>query len=217
MKFLVLDLDQTLIDDYPSIESVVSSPAAICGTDAIYVRPHLKTFLSWAFEYFEGVGIWTKASKEWLYAALSAQPLAQYADKFSFLYTGKRCSRASLSVYAEQSHNYYRNDFYLRPYTKRLKKIWRQKKFRNIGWNRKNTLIIDDQSDNFLDNYGNGILIPAFDADQQKGDQALLKLMNYVQDSRFADAIDVRSIDKRDWILRYKNMDGENKHPQDYS
>jgi hypothetical protein len=52
MKFLVLDLDQILIDDYPSAE-LVCAGTAVANADgyAIYIRPHVDEFPSWAFQF----------------------------------------------------------------------------------------------------------------------------------------------------------------------
>lgn len=201
MKFLILDLDQTLIDDHeiPS-SSIRVEHVGVLGSTAIYARPHLRTFLIYVFANFRGVSIWTKASKEWLDAALSTPPLCEFVEQFTFLWTGKRCSRIAMKTHCE--FNSY-PDVYSRPYTKPLKKVWKQKSLRRRGWNRMNTIIVDDKKENFLGNYGNGILVPEFDCEPACAidDIALLQLIDFFESPGFQEAVDVRCIEKRNWML----------------
>lgn len=203
MKFLILDLDQTIIDDFPVSERLCRAAAGVHHGDAIYTRPHLAEFLEWAFIYFDGVGLWTKASKDWLDAALGTSPLADFADLFAFKWTGERCSRASCSVYNQSLRCTDMDmDMHRRPFTKPLRKIWRQKKLRVAGWGRRNTVIVDDQPENFMDNYGNGVVVPPFDAKNFDSDTVLLDLMHYLSSSPMFAAGNVRTFEKRDWLQR---------------
>ena len=50
----------------------------------------MEEFLDWAFDYFGGVAVWTRASPEWAECALAIAQLARFRDRFDFVWTGER-------------------------------------------------------------------------------------------------------------------------------
>jgi hypothetical protein len=150
-------------------------------------RPHLEQFLAWAFQHFAGVALWTKASAEWARVALSTPPLASYAPKFVFVWTGSRCAPLAVDCGLVVA------------WTKPLRKVWRRQDFKAQGWARSNTLIVDDTPSNYAHNYGNGVPMPPFDAGAPPGpeDRWLLELRTYLLSLACCD--DVRRVEKRTW------------------
>ncbi len=156
----VLDLDQTLIDASIKKKNYCCSRLIKkcfarenntcfehCGYD-VYERPFLLEFLEFIFTNFKYVALWSSGKQIWIDGVLNNCPSFQkFKDKFLFIW-----SRNRTTFKAKKPNS-----------TKPLAKIWRQKKYKLMGITSLNTLIIDDQSKNFVKNYGNGLHINEFD------------------------------------------------------
>jgi hypothetical protein len=67
-----------------------------------------------------------------------------------------------------------------------------------MGWNSKNTLILEDTPQNCISNYGNALYIRTYNVAANRGrDSALLVLPIFLDRIRLVE--DVRTIEKRDW------------------
>lgn len=81
---------------------------------------------------------------------------------------------------------------------KPLTKIWKKSLAKNNGWNKTDTLIIEDTFYNCRKNYSNCIIVPEYNGDME--DTTLIHLSNYIREILISGK-DVRTIDKRNWLL----------------
>jgi hypothetical protein len=117
-------------------------------------------------------------------------PPTQTDNMFSFVFTKSRCAKKAVPDYESQLVYEY--------HTKPLRKVWRSKSFQKLGWNPKNTLILEDTPPNCISNYGNALYIRTYDVTEaHRNDSALLILQAFLDRIRHVD--DVRTIEKRDW------------------
>jgi len=216
---LVLDMDNTLID----CANWIRRPDGTFEADVPIARPHLEALLAYAFEHACAVGIWTSATDIW-YARVNAEIFAPTLERisarlgrpcaFDFVYTRRRCTRS-----VAYAGGYFGCMERVRT-TKRLRKLWRVRTGIRAGITRDNTLILDDSPSVYVDNYGNGVPVPAFDlalnaydmtdrreyydpdaADDDDDDDTLLRLVTYLREVHavFLATGTVRHIDKRYW------------------
>ena len=124
--------------------------------------------------------------------------LSPFKDRFAFVWDAERVSmKRPTAVHDQQaglSLTMYR--------TKSLRKVWRRGDFQAEGWSRHNTIIVDDTPENFMNNYGNGIPIPAYQA-WAASDEWLPRLRAYIES--WGDVEDVRPIEKRFWAVEGKS------------
>lgn len=214
---LVLDLDETLVGSLPLVAALKSIgiyrphlrsssadrllkllaaqgvvPDKVVGEEdnpeLLFVRPGLDAFLAAALCRFAAVAIWSAASDEWVEHVMGTGPLAKHRDRFAFVWDGSRCVRSWDWSW----------------HTKPLKKVWRSVR----GWDKTNTVILDDSTENFVRNYGNGIRMPAFDVKAHvrilagvsigPSDHMLAAATRYSADAVLA-WTDVRPPEKRGW------------------
>lgn len=187
---LVLDIDQTLIDsvDLREVTSVFDKPpvtpdVVLFGTIAVYLRPHLLSFLKYCFERFDSVSLWTAGSVGWAYAVsrhLCKRLYDVYQQPYMFhmVWSRERCIQNTT--------------------IKPLRKMWRIAYNRNVlGMNSSNTIMVDDLPLNFSKNYGNGMAISPYYAtkslyqrrqyQQQSQDQELYLLQRFFERVLFSD------------------------------
>lgn len=193
---IVLDMDQTLID-------------GVCSTKRVIERPHLELFLEWCFKTFDGIGIWTAANQAWfdyvnekvfepMLQRISEKNGATLRYQFDFVFAQDKCT--NVWRYSEwHGHSVLTTE-------KRLRKLHRSKE-RFKQYTVLNTLMIDDTKTTFGCNYGNGIHIPPFEADEYtpnwRDDNALLKLRIYLRNvviPHYKKYNTVRNLEKRYWI-----------------
>eukprot|EP01084_Bolivina_argentea_P192592 330582_1 len=160
-KCIVLDIDGTLIDSltkqiYYENMNCLRKPDYIDNEDnCIWKRPGFDIFIKFCFDNFKHVSIWTAASKQWANIFINKIIKHEYKNKFDFIWCKDRLSkRFKINYYYS-----YRNAFIT---YKPLKKIWRSKIRNNNGWNKENTLIIEDTIRNCIDNYGNAIYVGTY-------------------------------------------------------
>jgi len=134
---LVLDLDETLIHTvFPYAGAAQSGLPAphyrYANSMGGYLRPGLRQFLAFAQRSFTHVGVWTAASPDYAQFIVDQvlRPLG-FAPKF--LLTGTDCEWVP----------YRQGNAMVR--VKPLRKLWTQPRFRWLGANEQNTLIVDDR------------------------------------------------------------------------
>jgi TFIIF-interacting CTD phosphatase-like protein len=183
---LVLDLDETLI--YVSIAPVKEYDFTFTLQNIRYYvkkRPNLDLFLTFVFQRFQSVSVWTAATADYASEILGHIMTPDQRNRLAFFYT-----RWDLESPIGQSG----------PYFKPLKKIFDTTKARQLGMNLHNTIMVDDRNDVLRDNPGNGILIPPWKGN--KNDKYLPKLLivldgiiHYnLEFGHFLKVIDLRSI-----------------------
>lgn len=163
---IVLDLDETLIH----AQICMNSNAQICMnsnadfnfelsgvTYYISKRPGLTNFLNFAFGHFESVSVWTAATAE--YAHMILQHIMTRAQRSSLLFLK---TRNDLQHHPEKN-------------CKPLQLMFDDARAKNIKMRSTNTIMIDDRENVMAANYGNGLLIPAWNGN--KDDIALYQLI----------------------------------------
>ena len=165
--------------------------------DSNALRPHLQTFLDWAFANCQAVGIWTAAHRTWaddFVRACGPRPWA-------FVWSGERVS---------QVHNKSADSCYAaRVKQKRLKKIWGNQALCALGFTRHTTLIIDDTPSVCENNFGNALYVKTCTRECSsawKHDDWLLLLTLYLQplNHDIANCGTVRCVEKRGWYSTLK-------------
>ncbi len=165
-RLLILDLDQTCIfskeyfygsDDEEIENLVVNENQRIFETDdkdrvfLVTLRPGLHDFIEKAIQDWD-LAIWSSADS--VYVEKISQIAFPEGTKFVFKYDHSRCKRK----------RYYTADGCLLDdgpvLLKSLSKIWRGKAIH--GYNRFNTLILEDTKSTCRENYGNAIFVKPF-------------------------------------------------------
>ncbi|CAH6418376.1 NLI interacting factor phosphatase [uncultured virus] len=166
---IILDIDGTLISE---------------DTPSTLARPHLHEFLKFCFEKFETVSIWSAAGED--HVKCVSEAILPEGKNWLFVKHSKHC------------HCRYTGGFGGYPLIitqKRLWKVWRSKKYRNLGIKKENTLIIDNTPKVCVKNYGNAIYVQTFRGEDS--DDELLKLMEYLTAVLYCQ--NVRKLEKRGW------------------
>jgi len=180
-KLLVLDLDETLVhcrcDWYGGEGPEREADHHICGSFQMYERPGVRDFLTWCFENFRDVGVWTAGTLPYAQEVL---PILCDMNKFSFVWGRERCgSRRDMETH--ETH-----------WVKDIAKL------RKRGYSKHKILCVDDTPQNFYRSYGNFVHMPAYYGDP--GDDMLPRLAEYLEE--LGPLSNVRSVDKRGWPTR---------------
>jgi TFIIF-interacting CTD phosphatase-like protein len=155
------------------------------GTMYGVFRPHIDEFLDFLGEYAEGVIVWTAG-------------IRRYADELcNKIFMGHK---KPLLIYSKEMNEYdpVEDCDVLKP----LSKLYEEMKSKGYDMNEKNTLIIDDNDGTFKLNPNNAIEIPRFICDINKKeitthkDDALLKIMKWLNTKEVRESKDVRKLDK---------------------
>ena len=186
---IILDLDGTLID---SLSATVTPPAGLEHStepdragELCYKRPHVDEFLDWCFAHVDHVAVWTAASGAW--AKLVLQTLGVSADKFAFVWSGKKATRTPVKqsragAAAARCEGGGREQFKT---TKNLQKVFDSPKYGRggLGCCRERTLIIDNSPEVYSDDIANGIPVPTFVASSPAASQdtALMDMIPFLE------------------------------------
>jgi len=184
-----------LDSDWEDSLHIKSDHTTQCGEE-IFKRPFLGEFIEYCFARFKNVAIWTAAGEYWANEVIQ-HILKKKISDFAFVFTANRCTRKTISSIT----SFYPERITIKP----LRKVWRAK-YRELGFNRENTLIIDDTPATCNENYGNAIYIPTFSVWQSK-DNYLQRLCWYLDS--ILEYRDVRWIEKRIWAFEYDNYQME--------
>jgi TFIIF-interacting CTD phosphatase-like protein len=189
-KKIVLDIDETLVNTRESLDSIkgidLSDPdvskrfySLFLPPDYFHVwgvmRPGCKEFLSFCFDYFDKVIVWSAGEEKYVRAVVDRifEGLPEPDGIFS---------RAFCDTHDNNT-------------TKPLLKL--QQHFPDIDLT--NTLILDDREHNSLScNPDNAIIIPAYRQD----DDALYKVMEWLLLPEVKSSREVRELDKSDIFSR---------------
>lgn len=142
---LVLDIDETLL--HSNLTGQHGYDFRINVSNVTYYvkkRPRLDKFLKFVYHTFNTVSYWTAGIPEYAYAILQRILTPEQRHTTLLVYT-----RKELEI---QGINYH----------KPLKKLFAHTKARDHGLSKKNTIMVDDISMNFLKNQGNGLEIPSY-------------------------------------------------------
>ena len=196
-KNIILDLDETLvhtlgvklptgkegrslIDKYQDklyiVESVTLNNSNKIKNERLWgiTRPKLNEFMSFCFDTFEYVIIWSAGTERYVKDIVNRVLCDSQCPHYVF--TREDC--------------YTDDDGYLKKPIKYLKSNNPELTDLNL----ENTLIVDDRDDNFDYEPHNGIKIPEFSP--EKIDSALEDLMVWFKSSDFVNSTDVRELDK---------------------
>lgn len=184
-KLLILDLDETLIHSvYSPINGKTPDFVIDGGNIFSYKRPHLDEFIKFVKENFN-LAVWTSASED--YALAVSEHIFGNVSCLDFLWARKRCT---VSFQPYNSFDIYSCSHSQQIYIKNLNKVFKR------GYNKKNTLILDDSPEKVQKNYGNWIPIKEYKG-VDDNDADLLFLIDYL--TVIKDVEDVRIIEKRNW------------------
>lgn len=147
------------------------------------MRPHLKEFLHFCFNYFRIVIIWSAGQKNYVH------PIVNH------LFLDLKPPHV---IYTFDDLEKLNDGTYIKPLDKLITKYPGLNKYMNLS----NTFIVDDRETVYEScNPGNGILIPGYKpsftvSDLRGKDDNLLKLMSWLQKKEVVDSTDVRTLDK---------------------
>ena len=179
-KLLVLDLDETLIHTrVPGEEVYPDRPADFWLDDGyyfVYRRPGVENFLSWCFDNFREVALWTAGTRNY---AMEVLPHLCDVNDFSFVWVRERCT------YLRDMNSWGYE------YLKDLKKLRRK------GYDIRKILAVDDTPAKFQRSYGNYIRVWPFEGNCPEDDNELEILQEYL--AELGPVPNVRTVEKRFW------------------
>lgn len=185
---VILDIDETLVY---ATKNHLDIPYDFKLDDFfVYKRPYLDRFIRYIDNNFP-FAIWSSASDN--YVDEMTKKLGLH-EKVKFCWARSKATYKKPSIFDAEGNlniNFVDHHFFV----KRLKKV------KKLGFDLNQVLIIDDTPYKSQENYGNAIIVNEFKGN--KGDNVLLKLMEYLKTLKNAD--NVRVIDKRFW---WKNTTG---------
>jgi hypothetical protein len=173
---LILDIDGTLIDR---------------DEDGPIIRPHLGIFLTYAFENFERVSIWTNATPAWYERVKSEifDEVMPEGKKFDFVWTRENC-------FLEMTKMGPDGRFYFPITRKPLAHVYAAF---HPAYTASNTYIVDDTCETYafnllnavpIDTYNWGELTTTGNCSMNGEDIELLRLISYFEKHLFAPAKD---------------------------
>ena len=187
-KLLILDLDECLIHSVHktqlnemSYDFYKNSFDVLGGLYRTMKRPHLKDFLTFAFNNFN-VAVWTAASAD--YASEILKNIGINEADLAFFYSEKNCT-PKYEYGDGMGHMIYKKNI---------------SKLRKRGWNMERILMIDDKPEH-IDSYGNVIKVDPFYGDEN--DSELLKVEKYIKS--IMNNSNYRRINKQDWKNKLEN------------
>lgn len=208
-KTIVLDLDETLlhtfdnpvfIDQYkiysdPRLFSIIHPPG---GKDISYsmnfdgerlwglLRPNIFTFLKFVIDNYDVI-IWSAGTDQYVNEIVKQIFLDSGMKTPKLIWGRSRCEYSDKGKFMH-------------------KPIIKLNGFNSIEVDPKSTLIIDDKTYTFTENPNNGVLIPQYCPGGgnvptltqlfDRSDDALIKLMEWLQKKEVMDCKDVRDLDK---------------------
>lgn len=170
VKNILLDLDQTLIFSnelskfQPSPKMKLFKYKQMDNSYITFARPHLQEFLDYIFKNFR-VAVWTAASKEYAKFIIDNFILTKPGRKLDFVFYSYHCNLSTTSGNG----------------LKGLNMLW--EKFKLKGYNKSNTIIIDDNHEVKSIQVDNCYHIPEFNYNTKgsENDKELLELMHVLK------------------------------------
>ncbi len=220
-KFIVLDLDETLIYTPESNDKYYNSLKLFTGSENNELRerifqiklidtfssdglgtvefmwtikrPHLDEFLKFCFEYFRGVIVWSAGIRE--YVAEIVKNIFTGIGEPLIVY-----NRSDLDSTVDGSIAY-------KPLAKMIRLEDPSGEFLSL----KNLLILDDKIYNFIVNKDNGVLIPGYNTKVTKktlmeDDVRLLEFMKWLKTDKVKYSTDIRKLNKKNIFSKKQNF-----------
>lgn len=182
IKLIIFDIDGTLIDTAKEgLHDINIGYGIVLKTSS---RPGLKELMEYCFNNYD-VGFYTAASRDYAIEILKLFLTKEQYNSIKFIKDYDNCSKISLGGFSYDYLIY-----------KPLYKIWKKAYARNNGWNKHNTLIIEDSSSTCIKNYGNAIYVPSYV--YGRNDNVLYKLIDYIGELNLKG--NIRSTEKRYWL-----------------
>jgi TFIIF-interacting CTD phosphatase-like protein len=198
---LVLDIDETLVRTFENLNllktsRILKSPTYYPVRSQVYIlnleddeedadeeklwglfRPHLSTFLDFAFNYFKNVCVWSAGSADYVH------------EVCRHIFTNHPCP----DVIFTRNDCDNKNGNLFKPLTKLYDIL--------PTANQYTTVMIDDRDDVMSINLKNGIVIPPYNPildkiNTMKDDDSLLKIIDWFQQNNVVKANDIRSLNK---------------------
>ena len=180
---LVLDLDETLIHTIPIKESdvieienfpsdkfsILQLPNFIC---MVFLRPYLKEFLHFIFNYFE-VSIWTAGNTMYCKEVIKLILTEEQFNKTLFILARDKSNYIDI-----KTNKIYKNVTFEDEIVKPLEILWNDEDF-SINFNELNTLLIDNDSFILKTNPYNSLVLTEFNLNS-KNDIVLCCLSNWL-------------------------------------
>lgn len=180
LPLLIIDLDETLIYSTPENEGS-DYDFRITGYH-VKRRPGLETFLWHVAVHFK-IAVWSSATEDYVTEIVDA--VFPQDIPLAFVW-GRKKTTPRYSPGPETGEDIgYQSPVFM----KRLKKI------KKLGYSLDRTLIVDDKPAGLRENFGNTIIIPEFNGDQQ--DSELIHLGKYLM--KIKDTPNFRKLEKRNW------------------
>ena len=169
---LIFDLDQTLIsaEDWDTQEFNKNKKKSkmfkfhdMDGYYIVFERPNLQSFLDYAFANFN-VSVWTAASKDYALFIVDKIILSKPARRLDWIFFSYHCDISKKKKGG----------------TKDLRMLWDEYKL--LGYNKDNTVIIDDYEEVHNTQPDNCIIAPPFEFEQKgsENDTYLKDLQQYL-------------------------------------
>jgi len=162
-------------------------------------RPHLRVFLDYCRNYFEGIIIWSAGQKKYVEEVVKNMfPFKDFQPLVIYHHDDCMISEEEDDIVVK----------------KPLSKLFKDKRLKG-KLNEKNTIAIDDREDTFSLNNKNGIQIPIFESDMsiedisEHEDINLLKLMSWLETKEVKNCEDFRKI-RKDKIFK-RSLEDYNK------
>lgn len=174
---LILDLDNTLIAAVHEayVRDCIGYPSdfmALEGKYHVNMRPHLQTFMEYAFDNWR-VGLWTVASLGYAEDILTKCNID--ISKFEFIKDKEYCTEGQDRDFS----------------TINIKDM------NKLDEDLSRVVLVDDKASSAQNLPDNVIVIPAYISAAQTADDRLLKLIDFLEEMR--NAPDFRSVNKVDW------------------
>ncbi|MBV6624580.1 MAG: HAD family hydrolase [Rivularia sp. (in: Bacteria)] len=177
-KLLILDIDETLI--YSSETQLERTPDFKLDEYFVYIRPGLEEFISNCSKLFY-LAVWTASGSDYAHEVI--KNIFPKELQLEFIFTGERCLvKRNL-------------DLDIIEIFKPLKKVKKK------GYSLNHVLIVDNLTETFKYNYGNGILVKEYLGEEH--DRELFLLFKYLE--TIGTEENVRIIDKRHWKSKIAN------------
>lgn len=215
-KVIVLDLDETLVSTQESMISlhklnILKDPHLLDLRKRIYVlnledvmtktgagqldqfwgimRPHLKEFLQFCFDYFHIVAIWSAGQYKYVHAVVDNifRDLPRPHVVFSF---------NDLDIITSD-HILQQEQIKAKPLLKMIGGVDGLSQYMSL----ENTIVVDDRDTTFIQNQENGIKIPPYHPSStienfRRDDDTLLKLKSWLMRDEVIKATNVKLLDK---------------------
>lgn len=180
---IILDLDECIIYTYNDNNDIKCSK-----------RPGLDEFLDSMLIHCD-IGIWTSGSSTYANTIVSTI-LFKYINIIKFVWSKNKCQHIYNFAIPDNEFDLCEKYEICKP----LSKLWKRSIAKKNNWNKKNTLIIEDDFDNCMKNKSNCIIIPKYTGDEL--DKILYHLNDYLL-KIILTKNPINIYDKRDWLKNY--------------